>query len=155
MKLIRTQTGGIVNMDHVAYIDWREENPDSQIIFARIALSCEEVRIVNARRGYRTRIMEAIADPYLPVIDIVEVEARIHASFTHSAGAPRTIGDRVPKSKDSDLLSALETLVRQIEISGAVDDHGHPLTNLQALEDARALIKRVKGIAAESEAAHV
>jgi hypothetical protein len=39
-----------------------------------------------------------------------------------------------------DLLTALQNLVHQVEISNAVDDHGHALKNLQALEDARKAI---------------
>ena len=38
------------------------------------------------------------------------------------------------------LEQALRELANQVEISGAVDDHGHPLKNLQALVDARALL---------------
>jgi len=38
------------------------------------------------------------------------------------------------------LLNALDELVTQVEISGAVDDHGQDLRNLAALREARDLI---------------
>lgn len=38
------------------------------------------------------------------------------------------------------LLSALRDLVRQVEISNAIDDHGHALIHLQALKDAETVI---------------
>jgi hypothetical protein len=44
-----------------------------------------------------------------------------------------------------ELLAALRELAHQVEISNAVDDHGHELKNLKALHDARALIARVEG----------
>ena len=41
------------------------------------------------------------------------------------------------------LLKTLIVLVAQIEISDAVDKHGHKLVNLQAVRDAKALITEV------------
>lgn len=35
------------------------------------------------------------------------------------------------------MADSLRALVRQIDISGATDEHGHPIKNLQALEDVR------------------
>lgn len=44
-----------------------------------------------------------------------------------------------------DLLAALRDLVRQIEISGAIDDYGHPMKNLRALAVARAALAKAEG----------
>jgi hypothetical protein len=38
------------------------------------------------------------------------------------------------------LFNALRELVQQVENSNARDDHGHPLKNLKALRDARAIV---------------
>jgi hypothetical protein len=43
------------------------------------------------------------------------------------------------------ILDALRELVDQAESSNARDDHGHPLKNLKALRDARAVIAEVEG----------
>ena len=42
-------------------------------------------------------------------------------------------------------LDALRELVEQVESSNARDDHGHPLKNLKALRDARAIVDEAKG----------
>lgn len=42
-------------------------------------------------------------------------------------------------------LEALRELVRQVEISGGIDDHGHPMANLAVLADARAALAKAKG----------
>ena len=42
--------------------------------------------------------------------------------------------------KPPTLREALAELVRQVQISNAVDDHGHALCNLKALADARAAL---------------
>lgn len=39
----------------------------------------------------------------------------------------------------------LRELIRQIEISNAVDDHGHSLKNLKALADAKAALALLDG----------
>jgi hypothetical protein len=39
------------------------------------------------------------------------------------------------------VIEALRELVRQIDLSNAVDDHGHELKKLQALADARAILR--------------
>jgi hypothetical protein len=44
-----------------------------------------------------------------------------------------------------ELYSALSALVDQVERSGAVDDHGHKLTNLKALHDSRVALANARG----------
>jgi hypothetical protein len=39
-------------------------------------------------------------------------------------------------------IDALRELVRQIDLSNALDDHGHELKNLRALADAKHVIER-------------
>jgi hypothetical protein len=43
------------------------------------------------------------------------------------------------------LFDALRDLVEAIESGNGRDDHGHPLENLKALRDARAVIAEVEG----------
>ena len=43
-----------------------------------------------------------------------------------------------------DLAGALRELVRQVKISGAMDEHGHDLKNLQAVHMARAALARTE-----------
>ena len=45
--------------------------------------------------------------------------------------------------KTETVIEALRELVRQIGLCNAVDDHGHELKNLQALADARAILRNV------------
>ena len=42
------------------------------------------------------------------------------------------------------VLTALEELVRQIDLSGATDNHGHELKNLKALVDAKTVISKAR-----------
>jgi hypothetical protein len=44
-----------------------------------------------------------------------------------------------------ELLNALKELAHQVQISNAIDDHGHALKNLKALHDAEAAIRKAKG----------
>jgi hypothetical protein len=44
-----------------------------------------------------------------------------------------------------ELLTALKELAHQVQISNAIDDHGHALKNLKALHDAEAAIRKAKG----------
>jgi hypothetical protein len=46
--------------------------------------------------------------------------------------------------RERKLFEALRELVEQIESGNGRDDHGHPLTNLKALRDARALVDEVE-----------
>ena len=48
--------------------------------------------------------------------------------------------EQCPEHPMSKLRTALKELVRQVEISNAVDDHGHLLKNLKALADAKELL---------------
>jgi selenocysteine lyase/cysteine desulfurase len=43
------------------------------------------------------------------------------------------------------VLDALRELVEAIESGNGRDDHGHPLKNVKALRDARAVIAEVEG----------
>jgi hypothetical protein len=47
--------------------------------------------------------------------------------------------------RERKLLDALRELVEQIESGNGRDDHGHPLKNLKALLDARAIVDDVEG----------
>lgn len=44
-----------------------------------------------------------------------------------------------------DLFDTLKALVHQIDLGKAVDDHGHELKNLKALNDAKIIIARIEG----------
>jgi hypothetical protein len=46
--------------------------------------------------------------------------------------------------RERKLFEALRELVEQIESGNGRDDHGHPLKNLKALRDARALVDEVE-----------
>jgi hypothetical protein len=46
--------------------------------------------------------------------------------------------------RERKLLDALRELVEQIESGNGRDDHGHPLKNLKALRDARALVDEIE-----------
>lgn len=43
------------------------------------------------------------------------------------------------------LIGALQELVRQVEISEAIDPLGHPLKNLAALRDAKSILEKITG----------
>jgi hypothetical protein len=47
--------------------------------------------------------------------------------------------------RERKLFYALRELVEQIESGNGRDDHGHPLKNLKALRDARALVDEIEG----------
>jgi hypothetical protein len=47
-------------------------------------------------------------------------------------------------NRERKLLDALRELVEQIESGNGRDDHGHPLKNLKALRDARALVDEIE-----------
>jgi hypothetical protein len=47
--------------------------------------------------------------------------------------------------RERKLFGALRELVEQIESGNGRDDHGHPLKNLKALRDARAIVNEVEG----------
>jgi hypothetical protein len=51
----------------------------------------------------------------------------------------------VPQPNPQKLFDALRDSVEAIESSNGRDDHGHPLKNLKALRDARAVIAEVEG----------
>jgi hypothetical protein len=46
--------------------------------------------------------------------------------------------------RERKLFEALRELVERIESGNGRDDHGHPLKNLKALRDARALVDEVE-----------
>lgn len=45
---------------------------------------------------------------------------------------------------NGELLAALKDLAHQVEISNAIDDHGHLLKNLKALHDAQSTIRKAE-----------
>jgi hypothetical protein len=47
--------------------------------------------------------------------------------------------------REQKLFDALRELVEQIESGNGRDDHGHPLKNLKALRDARAIVDDSEG----------
>jgi len=51
---------------------------------------------------------------------------------------------RILAESNIELLAALKELSRQVEISNAIDDHGHALKNLKALHDARDAIQKAE-----------
>ncbi len=48
-----------------------------------------------------------------------------------------------------EMYAALAELAHQVEISGAIDDHGHPIKNLRALTVAREALAKAEGRAPE------
>jgi hypothetical protein len=46
--------------------------------------------------------------------------------------------------RERKLFDVLRELVEQVESSNARDDHGHPLKNLKALREARAVVDEVE-----------
>jgi hypothetical protein len=61
-----------------------------------------------------------------------ELLAALQSACNHMRAAP-------------ELLNALKELAHQVQISNAIDDHGHALKNLKALHDAEAAIRKAKG----------
>ena len=81
-------------------------------------------------------------NPHLPVCQLLwptdqRSEEETKANATLIAAAPA-------------IVEALEELVRQIDLSNAIDDHGHKVKNFRALSVARAALSLAKGTQGET-----
>jgi hypothetical protein len=96
----------------------------------------------------RTQLSKMLHGPQLlskRVIRALKLRV-VFAPDDHKEGA-RGMSDREQKvaANSQKLFDVLRELVEQIEWGNGRDDHGHPLKNLKALRDARAVIAEIEG----------
>jgi DNA-binding phage protein len=96
----------------------------------------------------RTQLSKMLHGPQLLSKRVIKA-LKLHVVFAPDDRKEEARGMKNQEQKvgadPQELLAALRELVEQVESSNARDDHGHPLKNLKALRDARAIVDEVGG----------
>jgi hypothetical protein len=106
--------------------------------------------------NYRTRHLRTDSAFGKELVRLMLDEAKAHDLFLRAER--KVLEDREKEAQQTaeaariarikehgiELLAALKELSRQVEISNAIDDHGHALKNLKALHDARDAIQKAE-----------
>jgi hypothetical protein len=95
----------------------------------------------------RTQLNKMLHGPQLLSKRVIRaLKLRVVFAPDDRKGVARGMKKREPKVAGDlqKLFEALRELVEQIESGNGRDDHGHPLKNLKALRDARALVDEIE-----------
>lgn len=96
---------------------------------------------------FRSAITSALARGLIPSMTAINAERERRVQERDRQREMEREAERQSCIRDAapELYAALEALVDQVERSGAIDDHGHPSSNLKALAEGRAALAKARG----------